>query len=95
MYLPVENCISQPGPDLALAVLAICKKKEVWPTTATISWTNPLQDSAPTACERKRPPTFRENENFFDEIWGEGSHFAVFHPHPPAVFNLLGENYSS
>lgn len=29
MYLPVENCISQPGSDLALAVLAICKKKEV------------------------------------------------------------------
>lgn len=34
-------------------------------------------------------PTFRGNKNFSDKIWGKGSHFAIFHPHPPSIFNLL------
>lgn len=95
IYLLVENCISQFGSDFALIVLAFCKKKEVWPMTAEIGWTSSLQVWSPAACKPKRSPTFRKNKDFFDEIWGEGSHFAVLHTHPPAVFNLLGENSNS
>lgn len=44
---------------------------------------------AQMTCKWEGSPTFWENKNFVDKVWGKCSHFAIFLPHPPSIFNLL------
>lgn len=75
-YLPAEN-ISEFGSAFALAVFVLCETEEL---------SNVCEKTIEIFKSFLR--TFWRNKYFTDKIGGECSHFAVFHPHPPSIFNL-------
>lgn len=75
-YLPAEN-ISEFGSAFAIVGFVLCETEQLATFAPEQEWR--LKSSQPTFCRDKY---------LVDKIGRERSHFAVFHAHPPSIFDL-------